>query len=465
MPKTDVAVGPVVEKVTRTRTLAPQEVAGSAEPINFWEYVEELHASPERWEREDCKVYLYRLEPPISRQTAEPSFVDKTDSERCYGQIEMPDGHWVPFSIEAIREKFGGTVFRAILKRGRERIAETRIVIEAPAKFARSSFGSAAPLPSAMQGGNGSNGIGGDPTANIAGKAMDIVSSQQVDGIRIATDALRTMADVLATRANPPAPASTMDSLKDDIFRQLVSRALEPPRTPDTLELLLKAKELFGPPPATNGLKDTLEFIGALKTSGLFAIGGRGGAGLFEVAGQVLPSVANAAVEGIREWRLGIEAQERAIAMQKGIAPGSVRPNPPQVEVLPPAPSVSTPMQPVPVTEQTDPGLDWVLGKVVEIMKDLTLTVDEQVDEVLAWLYRAKPEMVAQILDPPKIHPTLAPGEQGILQLFQSQPVLQQVPVNPRLTEFIKKFVPAAQEAEAERVAAMQKQPPPKASA
>jgi hypothetical protein len=211
-------------------------------------------------------------------------------------------------------------------------------------------------------------------------------------------------------------------------------------------------------------VQQTLDLIGSLKSSGLFAIGGRGGQGLMEIAGNILPSVVSGAVEGMREWRLATEAQERALAIQRGVALPERSLNPQPAQVLPAAPPAPAPATATTRTQEETmgaPPLDWVLMKVVEIMKDLSLTVDEQVDEVLAWLYRAMPELVAQILDPPKIDPRLAPGEQGVLQLFQNQPVLTQVPVNPRLTEFIKKFIVAAKEAEAERVASVEKQTPP----
>jgi hypothetical protein len=90
----------------------------------------------------------------------------------------------------------------------------------------------------------------------------------------------------------------------------------------------------------------------------------------------------------------------------------------------------------------------------VEILKEQSYTIDQAVDETLAFLYRAHPAVVALMLDPPKMDSRLSPGEKGILQLFQHEPILQQIPVNPRLVEFIKKFILAAQQAEQERMQA-----------
>jgi hypothetical protein len=75
---------------------------------------------------------------------------------------------------------------------------------------------------------------------------------------------------------------------------------------------------------------------------------------------------------------------------------------------------------------------------------------------VLDFLELSNPDLIYGLLNPPSIHDMLPPGEKGILMLFQNRPILKQVPVNPRLAEFIKKFIVAAQE-----WAADHQQPPP----
>lgn len=98
------------------------------------------------------------------------------------------------------------------------------------------------------------------------------------------------------------------------------------------------------------------------------------------------------------------------------------------------------------------PPMQWIEQKVVEILR-MQLPVDETVDALLDWLYITDERLVPLLLDPPKLDQRLSPGEKGLLELFQHQPILQQIPMNPRLVEFIKKFVLAAKAAEVERLA------------
>lgn len=445
MAKVAVEASPVTETTIRKRTIPSSEIqqeAAAGHSPDFWSYIERL--TPEEWEQHS--LYVYRVEPRAQSQTNQPSYIDRTYD----GLIAMPNGNSVPFSADSIKDKFGGRVFRFILKKGSERICEGQLVTEAAPRYPESS---STPLP------NAGTGLPGNSN-DVAVRAIDAVSGQQSEGVRLGMDMLRTASDVMkqAHTTTPTTPAT--NPLMDKLLEAALVRLLEPPKPVDPLAVLTQLKDLreFFQPTAKSGVQETLELIGALKSSGLISGGGRA-AGLVDLAGQVLPDLVKGAVQGVHEWRMGVEAQERAMAAQHG---GSVpvRPNPPAVLEMPQATPPPVAAAPAVVGESEaqggqpmsgDPPFQWLEMKIVAILKEPSYTVDQAVDEVLAFLYIAHPAVVPMLIDPPKIDARLSAGEQGLLQLFQNETILQQVPVNARLTVFIKKFIAAATETEAER--------------
>lgn len=449
------ATGPVTEKVTRTRVLSSGEANGSLDTgaaPEFWDYIESL--TPDAWV--DHIVYLYREDPKVSNYGGGYAYLDK-----FVGTIEVRPGVTVPMEDRgmmeaAIKEKFGGRAFRLICKRGRERITEGKSINEAAPKYPSTDpfAAGSAPLPSSHS---------NESQNAVAMRAMDVVGGQQPEAIKIAMDVMRSASDlVLRTNQVAAGPASQSRLLDDQLIASLITKALNPPQPPDPFSMFLKFKEVMGPQAPSNSLKETIEMIGALKNSGLLGAAGGRGNGLVDLGREVLPAVANAVTGAMREWRMGMEAQERGVSIARGI-------NTPPANAALPAEIIRTAPIAMMSAEQraanpgvpapgaavqgagSEPPFQWIEQKIVEILKEPSFTVDEAVDEVLSFLYRAHPAIVALLLDPPRINPLLPAGEQGVLALFQNEPILQQVPVNPRLVEFIKKFIVAAKEAEAER--------------
>lgn len=442
------AVGPVVEKVTRTRTIPANEAAKDGKVPDFWDYIESL--TPEQWQ--DHVVYLYREEPKVSNYGG-TAYLDKFS-----GYIDVRPGVQVPMEergmIEAaIKEKFGGKAFRLICKKGRERITEGKCVNEAPPKYPdMQTQHFAGPLPNAASDAN-----------TIAAKAIDTVANHPQEALRIAQESLRTTAEIISRLGHqvgaPATPATSTESDLDRAFKAAMITRM----TADPVESFLRMREVFTPP--QNSMME--KFIGIAMERMLNpapVVSGR--TTLLDLGREALPVLAGTVREAMTNWRMGVEAQRDAIAMQRGMNPGpavSVAPAAASSgQPLPPAASAET--QPPPAVQpqhnnpgapvSNDPPFEWLEMKIVEIFKDQEYTVDQAVDETLAFLYRAHPAVVALLLDPPKLDARLAPGEQGLLQLFQNRPILQQVQVGPRLTEFIKKFIAAAKEAEAGRIGA-----------
>ena len=452
-PAVSPAAGHVKEKITRERILPASEAAKqNAEAMpDFWEYIEGL--TPEQWN--DHIVYLYREDPKASTYSGEFAYLDK-----FVGYIEVRPGLQVPMDErgiieQAIKEKFGGRAFRLICKRGKQRVTVGKCVNEAPPKYPDTNPQQhfSGPLPNA-----------GPTDASVASKAIDVMAAQQPDAMRLAMDVLRSASDIVMKQGQSHTPAAApVSDLDAELKRAMIKRMLEPP---DPIAEFAKYKELFAPP--QNALVDKLVGMALEKfMTPAPAISGR--TTLLDLGREALPVLAGTVKEAMTNWRMGVEAQRDAIALQRGMNPGTPmpaaalppQPLPPATDAVPAAPAAQTNPQP---PADNNPPFEWLEMKIVEILKDKDFTVDQAVDETLAFLYRAHSAVVGLLLDPPKIDPRLSPGEQGVLQLFQHRPILQQVPVNPRLAEFIKKFIAAAKDAEAQRLGvAPQPEPPPSA--
>jgi hypothetical protein len=452
---TATVAGPVVETVSRKRVIPPAELArettSNAAP-EFWDYIESL--TPEQWS--DHIVYLYREDPKASNYGNMPAYLDK-----FVGFIEVRPGYQIPMddrgNIEAaIREKFGGRAFRLICKKGKERITEGKCVNEAPPKLpdANAQYATANPLPNAAAHQSDANAI--------ASKAIDTVANQPQEVMNIAINALRASAELIAKSATPPAPNPTqsLDSELDKAFKAaMIQKLLAPP--PDPVETFLRIKTALGDGGGANPLVDRLltAAVDRFMTPPVVTAPGR--STMIDLGREALSVLPNVVDRAMTNWRLGIEAQRDAIAMQRGMNPQPGTSPGPQPQPGAPAPVIEMPTRTAepqanpgepPAVVNVQPPLEYIETVLVRILKDKDLTVEEAVDETLSFLYWGYPEMVGLLLDPPKLDQRLAPGEQGILQLFQNRPTLMPMMTNlPRLTEFIRKFIAAAKESEASR--------------
>lgn len=432
------ARGPAVKKKVTYESVVdsaelPQDERKSPD---FWTLIESL--TPQSWIDGDYRLAIIREDPKPS------SYGGMNTLEQCQGVLEVRPGVSIPLSDRediqiGIKQKYGGRAYRLILKKGRERITEGKCINEAPPKYPDQAQPFGGPLPNA-------------PTeTSVAAKAIDAMANQQPDAVRLAMEVLRSASEIVMRQATPPASQSpATDLLDQELKRAMIQKFLAPPTDP--VETILKYKELFQPP-AKSSVQETLELIGALKTSGL--VGGVAGkSSLLDLGAQVLPQVAQLAVTGVHEWRLGMEAAARGphpATAPAASAPIDVHPQPPAAPQ--PQPATNPGAQPMPPQNPNGaPSIDWVQSRIATIVKDIDYTVDEAVEEVLSLLYNIDPAIVTALLNPPSIHPALPPGEEGLLKLFQNSPPLQVVPVNPRLTEFIKKFVVAAKESESQRL-------------
>ena len=429
---------PVVEKVTRTRTVSAAELAqektGRTTP-EFWEFIEKM--TPQMW-GDDFTLYILREDP-------KPSLYGGTNTlEKCPGYIAMPDGTKQPLSsredIElAIKQKYGGKAFRLILKRANgERICEGKCINEAPPKYPP-DVSQPNPLPHAAT------------DASVATRAIDAMANQQPDALRLSMEVLRSASEiVMRHQAQPATPAPSADSELDRAFKQaMIQKLLAPP--PDPIETFLRLKQVLGDGSggslAGNPVMDRILNAAVEKIlNPAPAITGR--TTLLDIGREFIPVLGTV----MHEYRLSREADARITEIQRSAMPQQPvqhvpQPNPPAPAVLPtpqPAPQAAPPPAAPALTFQQ------IENHIAKIVTNMEFPTDEAVDKVLEFLYDTDPRIVGALLNPPSLDPRLKPGKDGLMMLFTFEPELKGCLSNvPRLSEFLDKFIVAATEAEA----------------
>ena len=412
---------------------------------DFWQYLESLKVPD--WDKHI--LYLYRVEPSPSIPLG-----------KFAGTIATASGQHVSWGDReeaelALAEKYGGGTFRAILKRGAERITQERIYIGGQARpltpFVESVAADAGVSPMMSD---------ASATARVASQAMSTIAGQEKLGMQVGMDALVTAANVIkgftADRPAPtPPPASETDQLLKAVMVRMLERAMNPADPIETLGKLLEITRNLGvtanPAAATNPLVENI-----LKTAVERLMAPPPATGALSTGTELvrqLPAVANYVSQALSDWRGGMEAQRDAEAIRHRApvrtppAPQTLPParnqQPPQVVAPPPAPA--NPANGIP----TGPSLEFVEQKVVEIIKE-PISADEAADRVLSFLGELDPQLISQLV---------SLGEVGMVHLFNTRAMLKPLQSNPpRVLEFIRAFLKQVAEDEAaEQAAATQK--------
>lgn len=420
MPET----APVVE-TTSVRRVIPANQSKERSTPEFWEYVE--HLKPAEWDRH--LLYIYRVE------DARNIIMDK-----CGNYLSMPGGQQVPLNDRealelAIAQKFGGGVFRLILKRSSERVTETRVYTEGPRKMVQ-------PFVDAGTNGNSNPTLSSmseaSSTAQVAGRAMDALTTQERQSAEIGFAAMRTAAEVMQRFGQPSSGGG--DDMTRQFMAAMLQRFLAPP--PDPLETLTKLLAIMqtvggggGGGTPGGGPRDPL-FEKILSTGLDRVLNPPSSAPAVSTGAELvrsMPTIVTHITEGVREWRMGTEAQRDALTIQARV---QGQPGPRPSTVLP-APSPNPQSQPnAPAETQT---MEFIEQKIVEIFNEYP-SADEAADEAMSFLMRMSPAIVKQLADL---------GENGLAGLFLSRPILKQCTNDRnRLKEFIQAFMKYAAEAE-----------------
>jgi hypothetical protein len=212
----------------------------------------------------------------------------------------------------------------------------------------------------------------------------------------------------------------------------------------ETLTILAKAKEIFGPPaggPVSNSVKDFLEMLTAIKGAGLLGAPAGAGSTVAQLAIEgirVLPAAISEGVKGLEHWHLAEEARARQVAIMRGQNPNpiNVTPQPAAATAPPPPPPVNAAASPAAAPPAGGPtvevNIEVIEQGLVRILNNQSYTIEEAAHRAAAMMEDLVPGMPDRVANA---------GEAQILQLFQTRPILLNVPQNPRLTEFIKKFI------------------------
>ena len=440
----DSSENPVV-KTTTFREVVPAASAakvGKLPTPDYWEFVRAIDAKTVG----DYMLYLYRDEPGRLQ-------IDHTSGAHW----EPPGYPMIPIAdqeeLEAtIARDCGGGVFQLICKRrsNSEWMTSTKFRIEMGSRPITPWF-----MRRTVAQGNGNGGTGatrtvipGDPNVQIASEAMRVVAGQEHAAVNIGLELFKAAGDVLR---NP-----MQNGYQDQIMRSLLERALNPPAPPvqqDPIELLTRVMSLqerinptgsSGGNPIVNRILETAvsRMLEPVNVSPAVSAGA-------EIV-RSLPGIAGQFVEGIREWRLGKEAErDSVIAMQH--PPQPQRPPQPgvpqpqvfqQPQVLPaprPQPSVNPAIGGV-----VPPSIEFVESRIVEIFR-APIGAQEAAERALEFLYTLDGDHATP--ETSYVQNLTRMGETGLMQLFQTRPILKGATANSqRLLDFIHAFLRLYQE-------------------
>jgi hypothetical protein len=244
-------------------------------------------------------------------------------------------------------------------------------------------------------------------------------------------------------------PESETDGLLKRLMLVMLERALNPPVPPDpidTLTKLLALQKTLSPEPSVTASNNPVvdKIMGTALDRLLNPPPSSPQTSASAALVSQLPQVAAHVVEAIREWRIGTEAQRDTVTqMQRAPASGAMPANNPRI--LTPGLAATAP------ANHSDPAnggnqnmgigvsIEFIETKIVEILKEGS-TADEAADETIGFLERVNPMLVKQLS---------SLGDAGLVTLFQTRPILQQMNSNmPRVVEFIKSFLKFVREME-----------------
>lgn len=365
--------------------------------------------------------YLYRTEPRISGQE---SYLMKFTE---------------PITQDFVREKFGGHLFRVLLKKGPQRVCEGKMAIEAPPKM-QTDNSNYNQQPLAAAPGNG----------DIARHAMDLVADPAKASIGIAMQTAQTGFDIVraqmaAQMANSQSNQLTLPQILELVDRLIAARAPAAAASamPDWLAQTLAAavpalitglvSKLVTP---ENPIETFKNLAGALQSMPGFG-GGKGGSDWKASLVESLPQIAQAGTQMMHEWRVATEAAAST-------HPNRQLPPAPAAPFLVPTATVQNPNAPAPAPRsEPAPGASgaaqpggspppppekWLKMKMVEMFR-----AGRSGEDVGVFLEEIAPMFVEQLAPVP-------PEQlQGFLRMDPDQ-ILTQIADDPRMLQFLTEF-------------------------
>lgn len=466
------SAGHVLEKTTRTRII-PE--AQSAQPIDYWEYIER-----QKLPDPDHLLYLY-----LQRENRNIPYGTYTS------HIQMRDGKLVPIddreAFEAgVQARFGGGIWRLILKCGKQRKCETRIFTgDGPTYPPPTDAQEMQNMPAGSNGRFGAQPPQMDASTQIASKAMDVVAGQEHQAVNLGLGMMTTAADVMrrfaerSINADPlaaPAPGPEAD-LRNALTQALVARLAADPLQQVAQTLALMREITNGNGGGGGGginrqldeFRSVFSFARELISGSMApAAAANGSTGAAIV--NVLPGIVSAGVDIARAWQVGKEAERDAVAMATRQAPAAGRPGSPAPivaqrspfespaarPVLPPQAGIPQPMlqanpSPAPGPPAAGaivpPSTEFIESRITEIIR-CQIPAEEAASRALEFLHTLSGENPAVSY----VTQLVVLGETGLVNLFHMRPILKPATNDmARLLEFIRAFLKYNAEEEALR--------------
>jgi hypothetical protein len=416
MPAADRPTGEIVETTTRRRV-----VPVSDSKPDIWETLYHLAANPHEWERH--MVYIYRMEPDGTQVqvTKGKSILEMPITRQ---QVPVADKDELEF---ALRDVSGGN-YRVLLKEGPQLKCAGQLKISGPIRPAVDIIGGRPVVitPGANPNPAQSASYGVDPTAAVASRAFDALSSQERTAAEIGFAAMRTGLDAVTKAVDLERRAPAQDDLTRQLMTIMIQRMMEDP-TEKLVRLLALMREMNG---GTGGAGQGSGAAGSLVDKLLNAAADRllnpapTGAPVSATAELVrsLPSLGSHFVEGVKAYADARRSEVQIMAMSRA---NPAQPMPPSATVLPPVPA--------PPNGAPD-NMEPVERKIIEIFQQ-PISAHQAADEAMAFLDTLAPNGAA-------ITPLANLGEDGLLKFFGSRPILKAATANmPRLVEFIRAFL------------------------
>lgn len=410
MPKVTPGPGQVVEETTRTRVLD----SAAAEPEKLssdpFEYMDQT--TREKWDQGEHICYLYRVEPPVYRNASGPTYVTK---------------YATPITMEQIQTEYGGGLWRLLIKRGRERVADRQFPVG----------GTPRDLTRAMQefSPGSSNGVPASEPGSVVSQAMSIVSDPRAREAQTQMWTTAATSAIDLVRANATQQLTVKDIL--ELAEKMNSRGAEKPFLETEVgKIVVAAASALVTALVARVVTptDPLDQLTKMATV-MSSLGGGSSSNDWKAAlVNAAPQIANALKDTVHEMRLGTEAQA-GINASRTLTASPPSPIPPATAGVAPAPQNVVEM-PAPQPQTGSPPMEPFETKLVELLNDPKMTGDKA-GEILDQTWpRIVDEVSRYSVD-------------QIMIAFTTRQILQPHAANPRLRQFLTEFLQWANETDA----------------
>lgn len=414
MPTTEVA-NP--KRTTKTVTTIIQDGDDAQEsPLyrgEFWEVVERID-----WPAGEHKARVYRATETWQRDSSPEDNVITDKFDEDYIRAKFGGGRYIiwlygpPHGSKVVKHPF-------------------RLKLEGTPKFSSNGNGNGAGesdsalkmvLSELLQELRASRG------GNVAQDALKGALDLQAAALKSGVETVRQLNPV-ATAPATLAEKSALEKAMEKFMEVMIMRMMNP--EPDPFQKALQEatlKKLLDP-------ADPIDKFRAIATAMKEFSPGGGKTDFGAVIGnfvQTLPAIIDKGFNGVREYRLGNEAAERAFKLQKehDLGRSDVIDVPAGAETTASAPAAEPAAQAAPqVTVVQDVTIELVQLKIVQAIQNLPEISGEDLYDCIYWL---APELNAQLG---------AQTPESLLVIFHNQPILAKVADDPRLPKIIEQYL------------------------